>query len=498
MADADEDALLRASAAGHDQHNEDDAEDEAQDFRLLASLAGGSKASQGALLKRGTKDFEPNPTQHQANVLDESRQAMQDALSFVRSQSAKTHNVGQLVEDLSEGKKCDLRLRKGLVGRDWDDRCVVVYNFKSTFGRTFGRADFRSWTWLLPEEALFLLERGTLDIRWPDLPNDDDEDPSDDEDDDDVSVETEIDVDSEKKPKHTYTPLDELPISLQGAYATFLGRSGLNMDRWLVYSNLRRLGYIVHRAPGWYAAEDAHTNSHISDSSPIPLPSRFPQPLSRTPGLISRLLNFISNPRLGPSCPSHGPLLSPGLHRSYNDIYRSLALIPSYKTPKPSTVSLLPPPPPTGTTISSPQPQQPTGAYTPTYHVYKPSNTAYKKSLPPPPDFHICVLDARATNVPTMSQIGSLLDSMPSDELPADRKVEAKIKHGKRNVILAVVDIGVVSYLRVGEAESGSYNVWEAKSPGEGKGQEGEVVEEGVQVVDEGVGVGGAEGPRGE
>jgi tRNA-splicing endonuclease subunit Sen54 len=51
-----------------------------------------------------------------------------------------------------------------------------------------------------------------------------------------------------------------------------------------------------------------------------------------------------------------------------------------------------------------------------------------------------------------MSQIGALLDSMPDDELPREKSLEARLKHGKRSVILAVVDMGVVSYLRFSEA----------------------------------------------
>jgi hypothetical protein len=37
---------------------------------------------------------------------------------------------------------------------------------------------------------------------------------------------------------------------------------------------------------------------------------------------------------------------------------------------------------------------------------------------------------------------------MPDDKLPREKPLEARLKHGKRNMILAVVDMGVVSYLR--------------------------------------------------
>jgi tRNA-splicing endonuclease subunit Sen54 len=41
---------------------------------------------------------------------------------------------------------------------------------------------------------------------------------------------------------------------------------------------------------------------------------------------------------------------------------------------------------------------------------------------------------------------------MPDDELPREEPPEARLKHGKRNMILTVVDMGVVSYLKFSEA----------------------------------------------
>lgn len=78
--------------------------------------------------------------------------------------------------------------------------------------------------WLLPEEILYLLERGTVDVRWP----------AEGDEDDDVGV----------------------PMSLQGAYAAFIGREdevggALTFERYSVYAGLKRMGYVVHRAPSW-------------------------------------------------------------------------------------------------------------------------------------------------------------------------------------------------------------------------------------------------------
>jgi hypothetical protein len=45
---------------------------------------------------------------------------------------------------------------------------MVVQKFKSTHLK-HGQADKNNWVWFLPEEVLYPLERGSLDIRWPDL-----------------------------------------------------------------------------------------------------------------------------------------------------------------------------------------------------------------------------------------------------------------------------------------------------------------------------------------
>jgi tRNA-splicing endonuclease subunit Sen54 len=310
-----------------------------------------------------------------------------------------------------------------------------------------GKGDSRNRVWLLPEEALYLIERGSLDIRWPDRWKTDNEsgDKVDDEEDDDHAI-------------------GELPMSLQGAYASFIGKSGLTLERYQVFAGLRRLGYTIARAPTW---DDSYTG--MNGHAVIPADSQWTMKTGRHDdegqqqtsgggilGLIHRLVCYFFAPRDGSngiSCPAFGPLVAPGLYRSYNDIYRALTLIPFGTGRSLSHTS-------ESQAVQVPVPQPP---FRITYHVWKPS-TAYRKSDPPPPEFRVAVLDARETNVPTVSQIGTLLDSMPNDELPKDKQLEARLKHGKRNVILAVVDMGVVSYLRVSEAGFGGEKLFENKT----------------------------------
>src|ERR1700761_6875038 len=94
MADADEDTIPRTSPA-----DADDLEDETQDFRFLSQLTSVTRTGASTIPKRGTKDFEPNPTQSQASALDASRLAMHTALSAIRVHAGKSHVVGQYLPD---------------------------------------------------------------------------------------------------------------------------------------------------------------------------------------------------------------------------------------------------------------------------------------------------------------------------------------------------------------------------------------------------------------
>lgn len=101
--------------------------------------------------------------------------------------------------------------------------------------------------------------------------------------------------------------------------------------------------------------------------------------------------------------------------------------------------------------------------------MYKPSSS-FKKSSPGPPDFHIAVVDGRESSVPTIAQLSALLESTPYDPPPKsmEKQVYQRLKHGYRNVILAVVDQGVVSYLRVADAGFGQERIYERFRKGGG------------------------------
>ncbi|KAL3455443.1 hypothetical protein BJX64DRAFT_282065 [Aspergillus heterothallicus] len=376
MADLDEAAINNPSTdAGH---IEVDLSDETQDFRMLNSLSFLADTNDLSLPKRGEKDFEPNPTLFQADILSASRQAMHNALSYPRLHNPKNKVTGVYAPNgpapPPESKLCTItedslavKPVPASIGVS-ANTCVYVANPKGGLFKTIGQADRWNRVWLLPEEALYLLERGSLDIRWPrgavgDGEEDDIEDSG-------------------------------IPMSLQAAYASFIGHSGLTMEKFSVYTGLRRLGYAVFRAPGW--CQDSDTKEASDATTQIEGPQLAKGQGPGLAGIFSQFLQWLQD---SPSTTAAGPVIGFGIHRGY------IAL-----------------------------------------HIYKPS-THIRKSALPNPDFRIAVVDARIdTDMPTLSQIGSLLESTPLEPPASNKPLYVRLKNGYRNVILAVVDQGVQKY----------------------------------------------------
>lgn len=285
--------------------------------------------------------------------------------------------------------------------------------------------------WLLPEEVLWLLERGALDVRWP---------------------ATEDDTDSGDGMG--------LPMSLQGAYAMFLGDESthdgaLTFERYTVYAGLKRSGYTVHRAPSW----DSDTGPPGRECyAKLPATPRLPWYV----GLLNYYTSWWTvwtpdSTRKEPQIPQDGPLVPPKHYHSYSEIYRRLALI-NFHDP---TTQLGP---------SDPEYFVTDPAFRITYLAWKPGSQTYKKSAPGLPDFRIAVVNARETTVPTLDQLSALIETTPYDPPAASAQSYAKLKNGYKNVILAVVDQGVVSYLRIADAAFGREKLYHRTSrPSGGK-----------------------------
>ncbi|KAI9809161.1 MAG: hypothetical protein M1825_002451 [Sarcosagium campestre] len=394
MADADEDSF-RLPQDGED--NRDNLEDETQDFRFISALAE-SDSNHLTIPRRGLKDFEPHGTSAQASLLNSSRQAMHTALSATRVHAPRSHMVGR-----------------------WhpSKQACCIDRPKGQFSKTMGQADRSGRLWLLPEEMLYLLERGSLDARW-------------------------VDADAEDSEHEETENRDEVPMSLQAAYSVCIGAEDegrIPLERWNVYAGLKRSGYTVLRASSWGTSQADGTTMNSSDASPQS--TIWGQDVVK--GFLSRLFTALTIQSSPPAIPPSGPLVSPGLYRNYNDIYKRLRLIPYHDATCPTST-----PTPQAQTTTTTHP------FRIAFHVWKPGHATFKKTNLPPPDFRIAVVSARdpTATMPTQSQLAALLGSTPYAPPPAAsmRHLEQRLRHGWRNVILAVVDQGVVSYLRISEA----------------------------------------------
>ncbi|KAL9053778.1 MAG: hypothetical protein Q9162_004576 [Coniocarpon cinnabarinum] len=403
-----------------------------QDVPAYVALASRShRSSSSALPKRGLKDFEPHPTQLQASTLETSRQSMYDALTHLRLHQPKTRVIGIFDETTGLTK---VEKRKG--------------NWLGNVGRDIAGGGVE----LRREEALWALERGSLDCRFrlnanTRALNQD-------------SVKTAA---SSSSPRRSIEDADGgdqnskeelgLPMSLQASYATLINSDSnaiggrLTMEEYIVYAGLKRSGFIVLRPKGPNQWKSQHSSKATHEEQALP-----------GNGSQRSLLEWLRHIYFSRSREveadktrlQKGPLVKIGLYRTYHDIFRTMnAQIPSSVAPVSAN----------GAT----QGYQRKSTYSSTWHVYKPRQTRpFKKSDPGPPDFTISVVSARTTKLPTLAELESLLNEQPIDPPRKESgtgtggrgigQTYAALKHGHRNVLLAIVDEGLVSYLRIADA----------------------------------------------
>ena len=298
----------------------------------------------GPLPRRGTKDFETHGTTAQISALEASREAMREALSVGRRHPPKGGLVGWF--DVGEGGEGDdeieaaqeqeLQKAEGMKGNEGDKkgyagekniaevrrrekRPVVIPKPTGQHIRTMGLADREGRLWLRPEEALYLVERGTLEVRYrvpasspsptldPDTKND--------------GGIRDREGDGTEDREEGW---DGISMSLQACYACFFGMDGLDLERYTVYAGLRRSGYIVLRAGGWYG--DA--------GPPLPPPpaqqQRAPSPVQERNegwGLWTWFYNLVGEGRereRGLDERPLGPLVQRRLYRSYGNAHSLL------------------------------------------------------------------------------------------------------------------------------------------------------------------------------
>lgn len=220
----------------------DDSDDEVADFRnLLPQLIAQRKDANavglghGSLPKRGEKDFEPTGFRGQEKKLEESRRAMQMVIGQERRIGSKSLSLAiwrpelnRAVVDVAKGNTMAAlgvttrapvtissasELPAGTQDVVGPNNQVGVWKNDIFYPRYTSRLE------LLPEEALYLLERGSLECR--------------------------LAMPLCNSPTGEQV---EVPLSLQHAFSLMLNKDGLTRERYQTYAYLKRLGYYVQRA----------------------------------------------------------------------------------------------------------------------------------------------------------------------------------------------------------------------------------------------------------
>ncbi|OHW94058.1 tRNA splicing endonuclease subunit [Colletotrichum incanum] len=440
--DDDNPTAAPAAQLQNDSGAGDEAEDEGLfDMRLFASMFN-KKGVASQAVRKGQKDFESHGTRAQENALETSRQVIEEVLSYSRVHR-DTWSKGwyfpdywpETLQAVEGGDTSGLAKPEYLqeflaeTGPIYaKERVVVVEDLKGPQGKSMGRVirglkaprPAVGKLWLLPEEALFVVERGSLDLWWPYRELGDILPPPESKaaeehvhgaEQTEAAPEEATDEDSDDEFE------TGVPLSLQAAYALFIGMDGergkITLPKYQVYSHLRRLGYYVQRAP-----PDA--------ADPAPQPQ--PQPTRKS--LWQWLVSLLDRP--APTPPPCGPLVRSGVYRQYSLVYKQLELLTRYR---PSPVAQ--------------EPVAPGDPYKIHWHVWKPSKHPNLRVTDlPPPDIRIAVADARDDPVPSFEEVSALLDSTPYDApdpktMGGPGRLYQRLRHGYRNVLIAVVDRGL-------------------------------------------------------
>ncbi|KAI9443121.1 tRNA-splicing endonuclease subunit sen54 N-term-domain-containing protein [Lactarius indigo] len=437
---------------GDEEHEQDSSGDE--DGGLdWTKLPLGNNAARPVIPKRGEKDFEPSGSGLQRHNLERARLAMFDALRSTRAISSKSVSYAVWYPDLARAHVTVAR------GVHFTSMGHSVQRPSKVSTKTQKRLE------LLPEEALYLVEKGAL-FCWKASHDGPDEDEG---------------WDSASQ---------GAPMSVQQAHAEMIGTQDLTLDRYHTFSYLRRLGYIVARARPPSPAYPTPTAQAVSQHPTTA--SIFRRVLAALCSPIRRLWSWF----VQPSKTWWRPLVHRRWLRhnmDYPSIFKTLRFLSSGHA-----VPLL------SHALSS----DPPSTYEIFYHLYKP-NTSYRKTAPPQPDFSIVVVNARTTPMPTLAELTHMYEGLPTIPPPVPRSRKAPpatntpvskssptgtvmgphssflakslsyilfrstkspleptpvkpnpfmtLRQGKKIVIVAAVDAGIVSFFRFGE---GAFEEW--------------------------------------
>ncbi|KDQ50520.1 hypothetical protein JAAARDRAFT_63133 [Jaapia argillacea MUCL 33604] len=348
-------------------------EDEGPDWTKLSSALG---LARPVIPKRGEKDYEPSApgggSGLQRHVLDRARNAMFDALRATKGTSIKNMSYGIWYPTIA---RAHVTIARGIHFSNMGHSVPRPVSIPQGEGKDVQKKVQKRLE-LLPEEALYLVERGAM-MCWKEQ-----------------EADTEDFLGGESLVGEEV--VEGTPMSVQQAFAEMIGREELTLEKYQVYAYLKRLGYVVTRAKPPSAAYPipAPYPTHV-----VTAKSSILQRISTIfSNLFGRVFRFISGP-VNWWRPIH---IRRWLHHNmdYPSLFKSLRIIPAgHSTPlhdHPSHIN----------------PQSPYQIF---YHLYKPS-TQFKKTSPPPPDFSVVVVNARATPMPSLYELTALYDILP--ELP--------------------------------------------------------------------------------
>lgn len=372
--------------AGDDEYSSGD-----EDGRLDWTKLPKNGAARPVIPKRGEKDFEPTNgggSGLQLHVLDRSRGAMLDALRAERSISSKSVSYGIWYPALA---RVHVTTARGVHFANMGHSVArpTGNHADSELGQNESIKSPKRLE-LLPEEAMYLIERGALFCYksmtncHSDVPNIEETSPG-------------------------------APMAVQQAYTEMIGREDMTLERYQVYAYLKRLGFVLTRAK-------PPTSDYPAAPSLFPRPATVPGMWKRITVLLS---HFASNVLSVISFVlQRSPWKPVGLRglKSSGDIFAAMRFLrcghtaPLYES---SATEGRTTQPEVSTMHRTPQSEQ--SPYSVFFHVYKPS-TPFRKSAPPAPDFYVVVINARTTPTPSLYELSALFEALPEMPLPPPRK----------------------------------------------------------------------------
>ncbi|KAI6103292.1 tRNA-splicing endonuclease subunit sen54 N-term-domain-containing protein [Pisolithus croceorrhizus] len=392
MDDVLEQPQLHSKSSADEEQSSGD-EDGALDWTKLADLYSKHVSTRPVIPKRGEKDFEPvhgRGSDLQLHVLDRARGAMFEALRAERGISSKSASYGIWYPSVARVHVVTSRgVHFASMGQSVSRASGTAGNMDPELGKNH-RTETRLE--LLPEEAIYLIERGAL-FCYKSIPSN--------------SSQLNLANVEERSPG--------APMTVQQAYAEMIGREDMSLERYQVYAYLRRLGFVLRRA-----------KLHTSDC-PV-APSHSPRlPTARAPNVWQRIATSFSLfvlkvlsvvDSLFPANPWRPFRLRDA--KSSGDMFEALRILRcchsstlySYRSPDEGATTISP----THSTVASSA-----SPYSVFFHVYKPS-TPFRKTVPPPPDFYLVIVNARTTATPSLYELTALFEGLPEMPLPPPRK----------------------------------------------------------------------------